>query len=152
MTDEVIEAAADFIAPFEGLKLKPYLCPAGVPTIGYGTTRHVTLKMPPITKDIARQWLIDDIKTANAAINAFVEPLINKNQKIALLSFVHNLGSGNFKKSTLLRRINEKNFEGAAREFEKWVFANGKKLRGLVKRRMAEKQLFLTPTEGELHG
>ena len=77
-----------------------------------------------------------------------MKPLINKNQKIALLSFIYNVGVGAFERSTLLKKINYRDFDGAAREFEKWVFSKGKKLNGLVKRRKAEMEMFLKPIGG----
>lgn len=147
MTDEVLEAAADFIIPFEGFRANPYKCPADVWTIGYGTTRGVTENTKPITEDRARYLMIEDLKEINADINHVVKTLVNKNQKIALLSFVYNLGVGNLRTSTLLRKLNHHDFEGAAKEFGKWIYAGGKVLAGLVKRRKAEADLFLKSVE-----
>jgi len=145
MIDEVLEKAADFIIPFEGFSSEPYKCPADVWTIGYGTTRGVNAGTKPITEERGRYLMIEDLKEINSDINHVVKTLINKNQKIALLSFVYNLGIGNFKTSTLLRKLNHHQFEEAANEFKKWVYAGGKELAGLVKRRKAEAELFLKP-------
>jgi lysozyme len=143
--DEVLKEAAKFVAQFEGFSATPYLDAAGVPTIGYGTTRGVKMSMGAITEDKAREYLMFDLSDANKTINNLVKPLINKNQKIALLSFVYNVGAGNFKSSTLLRRINAKKWDEAAWQFKKWVYAGGKVLKGLIRRREAESALFLKP-------
>ena len=132
----------NLIKSFEGLRLHAYKCPAGVWTIGYGHTKGVK-KGDMITELKAETLLIIDLQSSENAINSLVKVPLTPNQFDSLASFVFNVGSGNFQKSTLLKKLNNKDYTGASNEFGKWVFANKKKLLGLVKRREAEKELFL---------
>lgn len=132
----------------EGLKLKPYLCPAGVPTIGYGSTMyengaHVKLSDPAITKEGAIAILFHQLIGYENAVNRYVKAPLNQNQFDALVDFAYNSGIGALQKSTLLKKLNSGDYVGAAKEFDKWVYGGGKKLGGLVKRRANEKALFL---------
>jgi len=134
---------------FESFRSKPYLCPSFTPTIGYGTTKYpdnrkVLLKDSPVTEEKACEYLADDLIWCEGIIDFHVKPVLNQNQFDALVSFVYNLGSGNFCGSTLLQKLNAGDFAGAAAEFDKWVWSTGKKLAGLERRRKAEKELFLT--------
>lgn len=138
----------------EGLSLTPYLCPAKVPTIGYGTTIYpdntkVTLKDKPITKELAHNYLMNDVIPALKLIEKLVKPELSQNQIDALVDFIYNVGPGNFKASTLLKKINANvNDETIADEFKKWNKAtvNGVKkiLVGLTDRRKAEADLWNT--------
>lgn len=135
------------IKQFEGFKAKPYLCPAGIPTIGYGSTmypggRSVTLKDPMISEAQAVIILKDTLSYYVAAVNRGVLVPLNQNQFDALVDFAYNVGVGALQKSTLLKKVNAKDFQGAANEFAKWTQGGGKELPGLVKRRAAEKALF----------
>ena len=139
----------DIIKEFESFRAKPYLCPSGIPTIGYGSTyypdgKKVTLQDKEITEQKAFK-ILEFIanKDFGSNINKVVKVPLNQNQFDALVSFVYNIGSGNFEKSTLLKKVNQSDFIGASLEFEKWNKANGKILNGLTKRRLAEKELFL---------
>ena len=126
---------------FEGLFLKPYRCPAGVPTIGYG---HVIPSMahPPITKAQAVAFLDSDMAVAVAGALRYCPKLIHDQRKLAAVAdFVFNLGAGRLRISTLRRRINEEDWKEAARELSKWVWGGGKKLPGLILRRKAESLL-----------
>lgn len=129
----------------EGLRLSPYLCPAGVPTIGYGHTKGVTMKSPPITASDAERLLREDSAWAENAVAKRVKISINQNQFDALVSFVFNIGEPNFATSTLLRRLNSGDYNGASAEFDRWVYGNGKKLPGLISRRKEERALFNRP-------
>jgi lysozyme len=134
------------IKKFEGCSLKPYLCPAGVPTIGYGHTRGVTMQTPEITKEEATALLRDDLDVFERGVFDLVTfEKLNENQFAALVSFAFNLGLGNLKRSTLLRLLNEDKPIAASAEFAKWNKAGGKVLKGLTLRREAERQLFLKP-------
>jgi lysozyme len=140
----------DTIFRFEGFESQPYLCPAGIPTIGYGSTRYadgtkVTLNDEPITHDDAIELLYATITPFEDAIHKNVIAPINQNQFDALVSFVYNVGAGNFAKSTLLKKLNKADYQGAGDEFLRWNRAGGKVLNGLTKRRDAERALFLTP-------
>lgn len=139
----------DLIKQFEGFSSAPYLCPAGIPTIGYGSTYYedgtkVTLKDKPITEQRATE-LLEFIanKTFSENINKVVKVPLNKNQFDALVSFSYNIGNKNFNWSTLLKKLNLSDYEGASLEFGRWNQANGKILNGLVLRRQKEKELFL---------
>ena len=147
---KISENGLKLIKKFEGLSLKPYLCSAGIPTIGFGNTfyenmKKVTLQDEPITEERADS-LFNFLVTTNFVnvVNRLVIVDINQNQFDALVSFVYNLGSGNFEKSTLLKKVNQEDFIGASLEFEKWNRASRKVLSGLTKRRLAEKELFLS--------
>lgn len=127
----------------EGLKTRAYRCPAGVWTIGYGHTHNVK-EDDTCTPEQAEAWLKEDCLAAERTIGANVNAQLNQNQFDALVSFIFNLGSGNFVGSTLLKKLNEGDYAGAAGEFSKWVNAGGQKLPGLVERRAAEKALFVS--------
>lgn len=138
-------AAIDMVKHFEGLFLKSYRCPAGVPTIGYGHTAGVKMGQT-ITLVQAEAFLAADLAAAAAEVDRLVTVTLTGQQRAALASFVFNLGAGNFAGSTLLKLLNKGDFEGAARQFGVWIKAtvNGRKetLPGLVRRRKAEEQLF----------
>ena len=139
----------DLIKSFEGFRSKPYLCPAGVPTIGYGTTyyedgTHVTLDDEPVTKKEATKMLEEQVnRVYGSTVSRYVTSDTTQNQYNALVSFTYNLGAGNLKSSTLLKKHNRGDYKGASKEFKKWVKAGGKKLKGLERRRKAEKELYL---------
>ena len=128
----------------EGLKLDAYRCPAGVWTIGYGHTKDVK-PGDKVTPEEAELMLLEDLEWAEKAVATMVTESINDNEFSALVSFVFNVGSRAFKGSTLLKLLNKGDHLGAARNFEKWVYADGQKLRGLEIRRRLELALFLTP-------
>ena len=137
----------DLIKQFEGFYAKPYLCPAKVLTIGYGSTRYengVPIKPtdPAIDEARAIKIMQTTLKEYEAAVNRYVTVKLNQNQFDALVDFAYNLGNKSLLNSTLLKRINEGNFLAANNEFRKWVYANGVKLQGLVRRREAERLLF----------
>lgn len=133
----------NLIKRFEGLRLEAYRDSVGIPTIGYGHTHGVKMG-DVITGAQADAFLRDDLQVAELTINTNVKVKLTQGQFDALASFVFNLGSGNFVKSTLLKKLNTGDYAGAADEFGKWVNAGGKKLPGLVKRRAAEREVFLT--------
>lgn len=144
------QEAVDLIKHFEGLRLTPYLCSAGVPTIGYGSTfyedgRKVSLQDPPITKERAEELLkftLDRIFIPSAL--RLCPVLIAEDNKLgAVVSFVYNLGAGRLQSSTLRRKINAELWEEAADQFLVWNKGGGKVLKGLDLRRKAERALFL---------
>ena len=132
----------ELIKKFEGCKLKSYLCPAGVPTIGYGHTYGVKLDRT-ISVQEAEVLLDHDYQEAEDAVLSLVTVPLMDNELAALTSFVFNLGATNLSTSTLLKKLNKSDYKGAAEEFDKWVWAGSKKLNGLIARRAAEKELFL---------
>lgn len=145
--NRVNKESLDLIKSFEGLENKAYKDAVGVWTIGYG---HTAMAGPPtpkagmvITNAEAEELLLKDLKKYEAPVIRLVKVPINDNQYGALVSFTYNLGEGNFSKSTLLKKVNAKDFVGAAKEFAKWDKAGGKVLKGLTRRRAAEAALFL---------
>jgi len=141
----------DLIKLFEGLSLKPYLCSAKVPTIGYGSTfyennKKVLMSDPPITKQRADELLqISADRFARKVINLVKKP-ITQNQLNALTSFAYNLGSGALASSTLLKKVNVNPNDLTIRnEFLRWNKANGVALKGLTNRRIKEADLYFTP-------
>lgn len=131
----------DIVKEAEGLRLSAYLCPAGIPTIGYGHTKGVKLG-DTCTKEQAEKWLENDFFTAKQDVKAVVKVPLKENQLDALASFVFNLGVRKLTQSTLLKKLNAGDYSGAAAEFDKWVFAGNVKLNGLIKRRAKERKLF----------
>lgn len=127
---------------FEGLRLEAYRCPAGVLTIGYGHTKGVYEDMT-INQDEADSLLREDLDIFEDAVADLVNVPLNQNQFDALVSFTYNLGQGALRKSTLLRILNEGDYEGAAEQLLRWNKAGGVVLKGLVRRREAERKLFL---------
>lgn len=126
----------------EGCRLKAYLCPSLIPTIGYGHTTGVKLG-DIITQADADRFLLQDIKRFEQAVAALVKVPINTNQFSALVSFTFNVGVGAFKSSTLLKKLNLRDYKGCSNEFDRWVYGSNKKpLEGLKKRRKLERELF----------
>lgn len=142
MTQEGIE----LIKSFEGLRLKAYKCPAGVWTIGYGHTKGVK-EGDVITEQEAEDMLKKDVVGFEINVRGAVIPNLNDHQYDALTSFAYNVGLGNLRKSTLLRLINSgiTAREDITNQFMRWVYAGGKKLTGLVRRRTAEAELYFLP-------
>lgn len=134
----------NLIKKYEGCRLKAYKCPSGVWTIGYGHTKDVKKGMK-ITKAKAEAYLKQDLVTFENAVDKYVKVPINQNQFDALVSFSFNCGAAALKISTLLKKLNKKDYSGSANEFLKWNKSNGKVLKGLTKRRKEERTLFLKP-------
>lgn len=165
--DEILKLASEVAKPFEGLFLRPYYDPVGYPTQGYGRllSRQVwgPLGRSPVTKEekklandwlyerypdidehTAEIWLQQDMTTATRAAIRLCPGAERPTQLAALADFAFNCGSGNLEISTLRRKVNRKDFDGAADEFLRWVYAREVKLPGLVRRRNSERQLFLS--------
>lgn len=134
----------DLIKKYEGCKLEAYKCPAGIWTIGYGHTGQDVFEGKTITQQEADSLLSKDLTRFEKFLNRIIKVPINQNQFNALVSFTYNLGIGALQNSTLLKKLNNNDFIGAANEFDRWVYAGGKKLEGLVRRRKEEKELFLS--------
>lgn len=147
---KMTKAGLELIKDCEGLSLQAYHCPAGVLTIGYGHTSAAGL--PPvkpgmkITKAIAETILERDLVKYEDAVKRHVKVDLTDNQYSALVSLCYNIGEGNFAQSTVVHRVNIKDFTGAAAAFAMWNKGGGKVLPGLVKRRALEAALFSTPT------
>ena len=147
---KVSKKGLDLIKKFEGLKLKPYLCSAGVPTIGYGNTlyengKKVSLKDSVITESRATELLSYSLRNLEQQVDSFCRDDINQNQFDALVSFAFNLGPYNLKSSTLLKKVNKNPKDPTIRdEFMRWTKAGGKVLKGLVERRKTEADLYFS--------
>jgi lysozyme len=151
----------DIIKHYEGFYKNPYLCPAGVPTIGYGTTMYddgkkVSLRDPAISEADATEQLQHEVNKIALTVNNAVKSKIEQHQFDALVSFAYNLGTGALKGSTLLKLINQEITSNAnwkktiTAEFQKWCRAKvkGKSvvLKGLLSRRTTEALLFTNNT------
>lgn len=133
----------DLIQQFEGCKLTAYLCPAGVWTIGWGSTGIGVSKGVTWTQAEADERYKKDMGVFKTGVKKLVTVPINNNQLEALTSFAYNLGLGALKGSTLLKYLNAGNYQAAANQFLRWDKAGGKVLSGLTRRRTAERNLFL---------
>ena len=131
----------DLIKKYEGCRLTAYKCPSGIWTIGYGHTSGVK-KGQRITQRQAESYLREDVKKFENGVNKAVFVPLTQNQFDALVSFTYNCGLGAFKNSTLRKKLNAKDYTGAAKEFLRWNKSNGRVLYGLKRRRNAEKALF----------
>lgn len=141
---KISQRGIDLIKEAEGLRLDAYQDSVRVWTIGYGHTGDVRVGQR-ITKAEAEQILRDDLDVFEHGVLKATEPRkLTQGQFDALVSFAFNLGLGNLKSSTLLKKLNAGDAAGASFEFQRWVYAGGKKLPGLVKRREAERALFVS--------
>ena len=141
--------ALALIKRFEGCRLKPYLCPAGIATIGYGSTRYpngrrVTMQDEPISEEKAEVFLYYIVTRITYSIYKLCPILLieDRGKQASIIDFAYNLGTGNLKASTLRRRINEGNWDEAAHELRKWIYGGGRRLRGLIIRRNVEARFF----------
>ena len=126
---------------FESCRLEAYLDSKGVPTIGFGHTHGVTLG-DTCTQDQADLWLEQDAQSAIYTVNHYVAIRLTQGEFDALVDFVFNVGAGNFFNSTLLRKLNSGDIEGASAEFERWDMSGGQHIAGLLRRRKAEQMVF----------
>jgi lysozyme len=147
---KISQKGLDLIKRFEGLSLKPYLCPASIPTIGYGNTyytdgKKVKLTDPSITQAKAEELLKFLIKSYEKDVDSFCRDDISQQNFDALVSFAYNCGPRNLKSSTLLKKVNLNPNDPTIRaEFMKWNKGAGKVLAGLTKRRQAEADLYFS--------
>jgi lysozyme len=139
-------AGIALIKSFESFRSLPYQDEDGIWTIGYGHTKGVTRCMPAITEWQGEDFLKQDLLDAQAAVDRYVTVTLNDNQYAALVSLVFNVGPQPLKR-TLGTMLNDQNYTGTADEFLRWRLANGLISDGLVRRREAERALFLTPDE-----
>ena len=135
------DEGVELIKHFEGCHLEAYLCPAGVPTIGYGHTRGVSMG-DVIDQKAAEALLIEDLEEFEGYVDKLVEIGLKQNQFDALVSWTFNLGPANLKESTLLNRVNYGPLSDVPTQIKRWNRAGGKVLEGLVKRRAAEAALW----------
>lgn len=141
MARNINEIGLALIKQFEGCKLSAYKCPAGVWTIGYGSTGAHVYEGLKITQEQADDLLRKDLLRFEEGVSKLC-PVASDNQFSALVSFAFNLGLGSLQTSTLRRMHNEGNYEAAAGQFTRWNKAKGKVLNGLTRRREAEARLY----------
>jgi lysozyme len=147
----VNKAGINLIKSFEGLSLKPYLDAVNIPTIGYGTIQYpngqkVSMKDPAITEAQAIEFLEHEVNMKASVVEDMVKVPLNDNEYAALVSFSYNVGSNALQTSTLLKLLNSGADKVAvADQFLRWNKAGGKELKGLTRRREAERSLFLQP-------
>ncbi len=137
------EKGLDLIRKYEGLRLVTYVCPGGKLTIGYGHTGSEVKTGQKIDVERANELLIKDVHRFEVAVNELVKVPMTQGMLDALISFSFNLGVGSLKSSTLLKKLNADDRDGAANEFLRWNKAKGKVLAGLTARRESERELFL---------
>jgi len=142
-------AGVALVKEHEGLRLKPYLCPGKIWTIGYGHTRTVRPGMT-ITSDQADILLDEDLRLAGKAVGRLVKVPLTNNQFAALASFVFNVGVANFERSTLLRLLNRGWYEQVPAQLMRWNKVSGETLGGLARRRAAEARLWNKSNEPEI--
>ena len=142
--DEFFTLLLPLVERFEGFRARPYLCPAGVPTIGYGSTRYldgspIRLTDSPITKDHARVLVREQVIADYLPSVLKLCPDIGTPARLAaLVDFAYNLGNGALRASTLRRKVNAGDWDAVPVELRKWVRGGGRVLPGLVRRREAE--------------
>ena len=146
--DEAVEVAATLCRPFEGLRLQPYICPAGYPTIGYGTVwkpdgSKVTMEHAPISKETAEEWLVHELRHNYLAgvLKASPGLLARPRALGAMTDFAYNLGVARYRASTLRKRVDDGDWEDAKAQLMLWTRGAGRVLPGLVRRRAAEAAL-----------
>lgn len=141
------QVGIELISSFEDTKLKAYDDGVGVWTIGIGTTVYPNgnkvKKGDVCTIDQAKSYFAHDLKRFEASVNKLVEVPLTQNQFDALVSLVYNIGQTAFSNSTLLKKLNAKDYQAAADQFLRWNKGGGKVMKGLVRRREAERALFL---------
>jgi lysozyme len=141
----ITEDGLRLIRRFEGFSAIPYLCPAGYLTVGYGhVVKNPAAFRQPITEDEATEILVLDVAKAEKAVLRLITVPLSDGQFDALVSFTFNLGSGALQRSTLRRKVNREDHAEVPAEFLRWVWAGGKKLKGLIRRREAEAALYQT--------
>lgn len=142
---QISNKGRDFIKGFEKLELKAYPDPGtgGKPwTVGWGHAKGVK-PGDQITQAQAESFLAEDLSIFEAAVNAAIKRPMTQSQFDAMVSLAFNIGGANFASSTLVKKFNAGDVQGAADQFPRWKNANGKEMKGLVRRRAAERELFL---------
>jgi len=145
---KINDAGLEIIKHYEGYSSSVYRCPASRLTIGWGSTWDhngdpIREDQPDIDEEYAEKLLLREIHHTEHAIARLVKVGMTANSYSSLTSFIYNVGSGNFQSSTLRMKLNRGNYYGAADEFPKWRRGGGRILRGLVRRRKSERDLFL---------
>jgi len=137
-------AGIELIKQYEGFRARKYRDAVGLWTIGYGHLLKRGETLSVISQKEAEKLLAQDLHHAEMALARYVSVKLTPNQRAALVSWIFNLGAGAFRASTLCKRVNERAFHKVPGEMMRWVLAGGKPLKGLIRRRAAEAELFIT--------
>ena len=140
----ISEKGIELIKHFEGFSPTPYICVAGFKTIGYGHLITGNESFSQITEREGEGLLFADVNNSEKSVARLIRVPLEDGQFDALVDFCFNLGSGRLQSSTLRSKLNRGEYEGASEEFLKWCYAGGRKLKGLLLRRLAERALFLS--------
>ncbi len=144
---KISNSGLELIKEFEGFSANAYLCPAKIPTIGYGNTFYSDGRKVKLGEQISKSdalELLEIVANKDFADKIFsaIKVPVAQNQFDAMVSLAYNIGTGSFLKSTLLKKVNAGDFIGASEEFLKWNKSGGKELLGLTRRRKREQDLF----------
>jgi lysozyme len=142
----ITKTGIDLIKKYEGYSAKIYICAAGYPTIGYGHLvrgDEAQLFKNGITEAMAEALLIKDIQSAEKSVLRLIQAPLTDGQFDALVSFTFNLGGGALQRSTLRRKVNREVHMEVPEQFMRWVWAGGRRLKGLVRRREAEAEFYI---------
>lgn len=142
LSSALVLSGAYLVAPFEGKENNAYIDPVNILTICYGSTKNVK-KGDYKTDDECLELLAEDLVEHDKKMLRYIEVNVTDYQHAAFLSFTYNVGVGAFSKSTLLKKLNRGDYEGACNELLRWNKAGGKVLNGLTKRRQAERDMCL---------
>ena len=138
----ITQQGIDLIKYFEGFSSDVYICPAGYPTIGYGHLVRDSESFDQISMSKAEELLRKDVEVAERAVSRLINTPLTDSQFDALVSFTYNLGSGALQRSTLRRIVNRAEHGRVPEQLMRWVWAGGRKLKGLITRRRAETRLY----------
>jgi lysozyme len=138
-----LSIALGLVAYWEGFRQETYLDPVGIPTVCYGHTEKGLVVGETFSFDRCHELLSEDLLKAQAALARMIIVPLEPNVQASMISFIYNVGAENFRKSTLRKLLNEGRIVDACHELPKWVYAKGKKLKGLVNRRQAEMKMCL---------
>ena len=142
----ITQDGIDLIKRFEGFSSTVYICPAGYPTIGYGHLVRDHETFEEISQEEAEALLRIDVESAERAVLRLIKVPLTDGQFDALVSFTYNLGSGALQCSTLRRKVNRQAHSEVPTQLVRWVWAGGRKLNGLIRRRAVEAKLYQLQT------
>lgn len=138
----ISQTGIDLIKHFESFRETPYLCPAGYQTIGYGHVIRLGETLEEISEAEGEDLLLSDVAKAEASVQRLIKVALEENQYDALVSFTFNLGGGALQRSTLRQKVNREEHAEVPDEFKKWIYAGGRILKGLIRRRIMEAILY----------
>lgn len=137
------ERCVELVKYYESYRKKPYICPAGYLTVGYGHVLRPGEEITELTVDEAGHLLSKDLQLTEKKVKVYTKVLLNSNQLDALISLVFNIGAGAYQRSTLRMKLNRSEYEEAAEEILRWNKIKGVPSKGLTRRRLKEYNLFI---------